>query len=84
MNWILTHIDEYSSGERENGVFTKIHAKINKTPEGFHWAVFKGRRVVTGTSNTIGEADSAVGAFGVDGRERLTQISIQEAFEALS
>jgi len=30
------------------------------------------------------EADSAVGAFGVDGRERLTQISIQEAFEALS
>lgn len=58
MNWIHTDIDsnEYISGERENGVFTEIHAKINKTPDGYHWAVFKGRRVISGTSETFAEA----------------------------
>jgi len=62
MNWILTHIEgtEYIAGEREYGVFTKIHGKIDHQEDRFHWAAFRGRKVIVGECETFREATTAV------------------------
>jgi|DEB0MinimDraft_6_1074348.scaffolds.fasta_scaffold20035_4 hypothetical protein len=62
MNWILTHLEgtEYIAGERDHGVFTKIHGKIDHQEDGFHWAAFRGRKVIVGECKTFGEATTAV------------------------
>lgn len=62
MNWILTHLEgtEYIAGERDHGVFTKIHGKIDHQEDGYHWAAFKGREVIVGVSETFGEATISV------------------------
>jgi hypothetical protein len=61
MNWILTHLEgtEYLTGKREHGVFTEIHGKIDHQDDGFHWAVFHGRKVITGKEDTFTKATIA-------------------------